>query len=131
MKEPREGDQHTADYFAFYQDELKADGTKADPIRVRHANNDLWDAKTDGLIGNGSKVEVKFVVKDYGPGKHKGVYIRAIRVSNKDFVKYVPQDFAPASPDDDFFAEGAPEPEIARLPEGMEPLDDLNDEFPE
>ena len=38
------------------------------------------------LIGNGSVVDVQFSVRDYGPGKKRGVYPRVIRVL--DHVPY-------------------------------------------
>jgi hypothetical protein len=113
---------------AFYQDSKKADGTDADPIRVVKSNGDAWDSRADGYIGNESVVDIKFVVKKYGPGKHDGVYIRAIRVMK--LVPYVPQEFAPVSEDDEFFA--APDEEFARLPDELEPVveDDLDDDVP-
>jgi hypothetical protein len=130
LKDPQEGDQHKAPFLRFTQNDTKADGTPADPIRVVDASDppQAW-GKSNGLIGNESVVDAKFVVKDYGPGKQKGVYIRAIRVL--DLVPYVVQEFAPLSSDDEFFAGG--DDEIARLPEGLEPEvdDDLNDDVPE
>jgi hypothetical protein len=103
--------------------ELKKDGTKADPIRIVAANGTPWDGS---LIGNGTVVDVKFIVKEY-PGKKSGVYIRAVRVL--ELVKYEAQDFAPLDEDDKFFAE-QPEEDgtFARLPDAMEP--DLNDDVP-
>lgn len=128
MKDPREGDQHQATYMSFHQDSVKADGSAADPIRVVKADGQPW-AREDGLIGNRSVGDIKFVVKKYGPGKQDGVYIRAVRVL--DLVPYVPQEFAPLSEDDQFFS--APEEEFARLPEGMEPTtieEELDDDLP-
>jgi hypothetical protein len=115
---------------------MKADGTKAEPIRIVEAVGDKnvpWDNR---LIGNGSDIEAKFVVKDYGVGRKKGVYLRAIRVLN--LVPYVHQDFAPLSEDDEFFAMGAEATtpsaggEPFPLPKGMEPVtdEDLNDDVP-
>lgn len=104
---------------------MKADGNKADPIRIVDANGEPWDGR---LIGNGSIVDVKFVVKDYGVGKKKGVYIRALRVL--ELVPYVSQDFAPLDSDDDFFGKV---PEDLKLPADLEPQvrEELNDDFPE
>lgn len=128
LREPKEGDFRTETFISFRHRELKKDGNKADPIRIVNANNEPWG---NDLIGNGSTVDVKFVVKDYGKGKKPGVYIRAIRVL--ELVPYVPQDFAPLSTDDEFFAEGgvendAPASKFASLPEGMEP--ELDDDIP-
>jgi hypothetical protein len=114
---------------SFRHRELKKDGSPAEPLRIVDAENNAWNG---ALIGNGSKVDVKFVVKDYGVGKKKGVYIRAIRVL--DLVPYISQDFAPLSTDDEFFAEtDAKAIDFVKLPDGMEPIvdDDLNDDVPE
>lgn len=127
LRDPKEGDFRKESFLSFRSKEMKADGTKADPIRVVDANNQPWGSD---LIGNGSVVDAKFVVKDYGKGKKKGVYIRAVRVL--ELVPYIPQDFAPLTSDDEFFAEEATpttKDEIARLPEGMEPVVDNNDEL--
>jgi len=111
---------------------LKADGEPADPIRIVNANNERWG---NDLIGNGSMVDAKFVVKDYGKGRKKGMYIRAIRVL--ELVPYVPQDFAPLTSDDEFFAEEATpttpaentvEAELQRMDAENEADDDLNDD---
>lgn len=129
LREPKETDERKETFLSFRHKELKNDGSKADPIRIVDATNAPWDGR---LIGNGSVIEAKFVVKDYGKGKPKGTYLRAIRVL--ELVPYVPQDFAPLDSDDEFFAaptEQPPEPEIARLPEGLEPeVDDLDDDVP-
>lgn len=130
LRDPADNDTvHKGKYIAFYQDAKKADGTDADPIRVVNSDGNEW-RKEDGLIGNGSIVDVKFVVKDYGPGKQKGVYIRAIRVMK--LVKFTPQDFAPVGEDDEFF-EAGDDSEFARLPDGMEPNvenEELDDDIP-
>jgi hypothetical protein len=105
LREPKEGDKREETFFSFKQRELRKDGTKNDPIRIVDANGDDWNG---ALIGNGSTVDVKFVVKDYGKGKKKGVYIRAVRVL--DLVPYEIKEFAPLSSDDEFFG-GEAEPE--------------------
>lgn len=123
------GDDRTDCFISFRHRELKKDGSKADPIKVVDAAGRPWNG---ALIGNGSTVDVKFIVKRY-LGKKDGVYIRAVRVLN--LVPYVAKEFAPLSDDDEFFAEGMPEEtgEFARLPDGLEPTveDDLNDDVPE
>jgi hypothetical protein len=144
LRDPKEGDERENRFLSFRHNEFKADGTKADPIRIveaRGAENVPWDGR---LIGNGSDVEVKFVVKDYGVGRKKGVYIRAVRVLN--LVPYVAQDFAPLSSDDEFFSANAEATtpsagsEPFPLPEGLEPVsgepvepvveDELDDDVP-
>lgn len=129
LREPKEGDSREESYISFRHRELMADGSPAEPIRVVDAAGDAWDDSR--LIGNGSVVDVKFKVKDYGKGKKKGVYIRAVRVL--ELVPYASQEFAPLSSDDEYFAAGADEGEVARLPDGLEPelADDLDDDVPE
>jgi hypothetical protein len=101
LREPKEGDSREESFFSFRHREFRADGAPADPIRVVNANAEPWGKD---LIGNGSEVNVKFVVKDYGKGKKKGVYIRAIQVIN--LVPYVIADFAPVQSDEEYFADG-------------------------
>jgi hypothetical protein len=127
LREPKEGDTRTERFLSFRHNELKKDGTRAEPLRVVDANNNAWDNR---LIGNGSKVDVKFVVKDYGVGKKKGVYIRALRVL--ELVPYVSQDFAPLDTDDEFFAEDpvAEETTTATMPTVQDALDALDDDVP-
>lgn len=132
LKDPREGDKHTSRYLAFHQDATKANGDPADPIRVVKANGDVWE-KEDGLLGNETIGDIKFVVKKYGPGKHDGVYIRAIRVLK--LVPYVASEFKPLSEDDEFFAEADDGDDFeGRLPDEMEPTlnddEELNDDVP-
>jgi hypothetical protein len=131
LRDPKEGDAREERFLSFRHREFKADGNKADPIRVveaKGAENVPWDGR---LIGNGSVVEAKFVVKDYGVGRKKGVYLRAIRVL--DLVPYVAEDFAPLSSDDEFFSTNeatAPSAgdDFIPLPQGMEP--ELDDDVP-
>ena len=123
LRQPKEGDSRTEPFLSFRHKEMKADGTKAEPIRIVDANNDAWDGR---LIGNGSQVDVKFVVKDYGVGKKKGVYIRAIRVL--DLVPYVSQDFAPLTSDDEFFS--AADEDKATEFTVQDALDELDDDVP-
>ena len=125
LREPKEGDERTEGFMSFRHKELKKDGSPADPLRVVNANNDKWG---NDLIGNGTVVDAKFVCKDYGVGKKKGVYLRAIRVL--EHVPYVAQDFAPLETDDEFFAadDSTPEADLTPLPVGMEP--ELDDDVP-
>ena len=122
IKDPKEGGAHTGKFIQFRQKELKADGTKSDPIRVVHADNAPWE-KADGLIGNNTEVNLKFSFKDYGKGRKPGAYLRALQVCN--LVPFVPVDFAPIESDEEFFANA----EEGKLPEGMEPI--LDDDIPD
>lgn len=127
LREPKENDTRKESFISFRQKEFRADGAPSDPIRVVNAKGEPWG--TD-LIGNGSEVDVKFAVKDYGKGKKKGVYIRAIRVLKH--VPYVIQEFAPLTEDDEFFAsenEAAPveakaATKFATVEDALEELDD-------
>lgn len=92
-------------FLSFRQRELRPDpatgGTKPnDPIKVVQI-----DGKTpwpqDKLIGNGSTVDVRFEVRDYGPGKKKGVYIRSVRVL--DLVPFEREEFKPLDETDEFY----------------------------
>jgi hypothetical protein len=112
-------DDERGDFIQFRQREKRSSGEKNFPITVVDARNRLWDPKIDDTgkvtnpIGNGSTVEVKFKVVDYGKDKAKtaryGVYVQAIRVL--DLAPYVRQEFAP-------------------LPEENEYVQKLDEEFP-
>jgi hypothetical protein len=65
-------------FMSFKQAEYKADGTPNERIRVTDILGKDWPQ--DKLIGNGSVVDLRFAVIDYGPGKKPGAYIRGIRV---------------------------------------------------
>lgn len=90
-----------APFMTFKQAELRRDGTPNQAITVVDPLGKPWNQNT--LIGNGSDVDVKFVVMDHGPGKKHGVYIRGVRVLN--LVPYERQEFEPISEDDEFYKE--------------------------
>lgn len=75
-------------YIILRKPEFTKDGVKNDPIRIYNENDEAWD---DRLIGNGSRVDVKLRIVDYGKGKKKGIYTTAIRVT--DLVPYVSNEF--------------------------------------
>lgn len=131
LRDPKDTDKREESFLSFRHREFKADGEKADPLRVVNANAEPWDKDRDGLIGNGSEVNAKFVVRDYGKGKKMGMYLRAIQVTK--LVSYVVQDFAPVESDAEYFADTEEvTPAKVVLPEGLEPVvDDLNDDVPE
>ena len=103
-------------YLTFKQRELKKDGSTNKPIQVVDVRNKPWDQDT--LIGNGSDVDVKFVVVNYGPGMKDGVYIRGVRVLN--LVPYNKPAFDELSEDDEFYSGEAPDSFTA---------DDLDDDI--
>lgn len=118
------------DFLPFKQKQQRADGRLNDPITVVDARNRLWDpkivnGKPTNLIGNGSLVEVKFRVVDYGKGKPTGVYPTAIRVL--DLNKYTRQEFAPLPEDNEFVQKAAAdEDSVVFEPENVALDDPLN-----
>lgn len=86
-------------FMTFRQREFRPNGDANAPIRVVDAAGNDWPE--DKLIGNGSVVDVKFTVVDYGKGKKKGVYISSVRVL--DLVPYSKTEFAPLDEDDEFY----------------------------
>jgi hypothetical protein len=111
------------DYLLLKKPELKRDGEKHEPFRIYDENNQPWDE--DKLIGNGSKVDVKLSIVDWGPGKKKSIYAKAIRVT--EHVPYEADEFAgmgkaPAKKD-----KPTPKPKTKA---NTEDLGDLDDEIP-
>lgn len=108
--------------------ETRPDGTKNQPPKVEDAYGRPWNPETE--LGNQTVADIIVRYVDYGTTK--GLYFKKMRV-----LKLVPferegADFEPLSEDDEFFA--STDEEVARLPEGMEPTynyeDDLNDDIP-
>jgi hypothetical protein len=103
LKTPKADDTRKETFIHFRQREFRTDKNgekvKNDPIKIVDVTGQPWG---DKLLGNGTVADVKYTVVDYGPGKHKGVYMAAIRVL--DHVEYESQDFAPLSEDDEYFA---------------------------
>lgn len=110
-----------APFLTFKQAEFRKDGvTPNQPIKVVDIAGKEWSQ--DKLIGNGSKVDVKFVVMDFGPGKKKGVYIRSIRVL--DHVPYEKDEFPEIDENDEFFDNLPKEEQILEEAAFVEELDD-------
>jgi hypothetical protein len=109
-------------YLSFKQPEYRkgGDGTpvRNQPIKVVDIKGETWP--DDKLIGNGSDVDVKFRVVDYGKGKKPGVYISSVRVLK--LVSYTKKEDFPEITEDDPFYVGVDNTENA--------LDGLNDEIP-
>ena len=103
--------------------ELDSEGNKNDPIRVYDADNQVWD--TEKLIGNGSKVDVKLTIADWGRTKKKSIWTAAIRVT--DYVPYTSNEFA---------GMGTPPPPVKSKAKTsakksvVADLDDLDDDIP-
>lgn len=90
-------------FMSFKQKEFKTNGEENKPIEVVDILGKPWPQ--DKLIGNGSVIDIKFAVVDYGPGKKHGVYPRKIRVL--ELVPYEGGGFEPISEDDEYFAKAA------------------------
>ena len=88
-------------FLTFRQRELRPNGEPNRPITVVDAAGNKWPE--DELIGNGSTVDVKFTVVDYGKGKPKGMYISDVRVL--DLVPYNKTAFEPLDKNDEFYEE--------------------------
>lgn len=87
-------------FLTFKQKEFRADGTTANkPIEVVDIFGKPWDQ--DKKIGNGSVVDIRFRVVDYGPGKKKGMYPAKIRVL--DLVPYEGEGFTKLNEEDEYF----------------------------
>lgn len=101
-------------YLTLRKSELSRDGSPNIPIRLYNKDNEEWPADT--LIGNGSKADVKLDIRDYGPGKKKGVYPAALRIT--ELVPYVSSEFGGMDQGSD-----TPAPKPKKAP-SLEPLDD-------
>ncbi len=115
------------DFITMKQRATKMNGEANRPINVVHPDGKTqWDPSNK--LGNGTVVDVKFNIKDYGPGKRMGVYPQAIRVL--EHVEYAAQDFAPLTEDDKFFAASQETPsEFEQAINNYDkPADDLNDD---
>lgn len=85
----------------------------------------------DVKIGNGSLVDIKAQVVDYGAGKELGVYLQKVRVL--DLISYEADDFPELTGEDAQFKEAAQaeRPALREAPETVgDIMDDLDDEIP-
>lgn len=120
-------------YLSFKQTELRRDGEPNKPVPVTDIIDNPWPE--DKKIGNGSTVDLKFAVVDYGKGKFKGVYLRSMRV-----LDHVPfegrKDFTPVAETDEFFlkaqeAEAAAKAKPQTILSELTPFDDSVPSFDE
>ncbi len=128
LKEPR-GDNpgNRGAYLVLKKPEFNAEGKKNDPFRIYNGDDTPWDETK--LIGNGSKVDVKLDIRDWGRGKKKSIYTTAIRVT--DLVPYESNEFAGMNKDD---VKKAPSkraaPASKAKPQSAELDADLDDDIP-
>lgn len=76
-------------YLTLKKKEFDYEGRPNKPIRIYDSEDADWDQNK--LIGNGTEVDLKLDIRDYGPGKKKGVYPQAIRIQS--LVEYQSSEF--------------------------------------
>jgi hypothetical protein len=106
--------------------EFDKDGNKNDPIRVYNSDDTAWDEEV--LLGNGTAVDAKLKVVDWGKGKKKSIFTTALRVT--EHVPYVSNEFsgmgdAPSKPTKTRAGKAG-----ATAKSAAEYLDDLDDDIP-
>lgn len=107
-------------YIVLRQREFTAAGEKNNPIRVYNKENEAWPEGK--LIGNASVGDVKVSIRDFGPGKKKGIYPAAVRV--REAVEYTSSEFGRL---DGVADKGAPKPKPNTKAKFG---DDLDDDLP-
>lgn len=117
LKEPKEP--ISGPFLRLRKPELDGNGDKNDPISISDSDKQPWG--TD-KIGNGSRALVKLTIADWGRGKKKSIWVKAIRVI--DHVPYEVDEFAGA---DESSKTRSSKPKAKPLSELDE---DLNDEVP-
>jgi hypothetical protein len=91
-------------YITFKRKELKKDGTPNQPIRVVDHHGEAWDKRK---IGNGSTVNVNFVINEYKPGQNNA---NILSMQVWDYVSYEGGEF-PVREDTDDVQSLADDPE--------------------
>ena len=119
-KAARESAEGRTDYILLKKPELDRDGNKNPPFNIYDDDNQPWGE--DRLIGNGSEVDVKLSIVDWGPGKKKSIYCKAIRVTN-----HVPYESNPFGGMDN--ANGAPAKAKATAKAAPKPKTKVADDF--
>ncbi len=122
-------------FLQFKKPELNREGKPNQPIRIYDEDQNAWDpmlnekGQPTNLIGNDSGVDVKLDVRDYGPGKKKGVYPAAIRVT--DHIPYENAGEFGAMDGNDAPAAAKPKKAVKKDTVAQDfGADDLNDEVP-
>jgi hypothetical protein len=90
-------DKGNGKYITFKRKELKADGSLNQPIRVVDHHGEPWDVKKK--IGNGSTVNINFVINEYKP-KQFAVNILSMQVW--DYVPYEGGEFPTREDNEDW-----------------------------
>jgi hypothetical protein len=97
-------DKGNGPYISFKRKELKKDGTPNQPIRVVDHHGEAWDKRK---IGNGSTVNVNFVINEYKPGQNNA---NILSMQVWDYVSYEGGEF-PVREDNDDVQSLADDPE--------------------
>lgn len=105
--------------------EFTKDGDKNEPIRIYDEDNNPWPE--DKLIGNGTKVDYKLSIVNYGKGKKSGIYTQALRVT--ELVPYEGNDFAAFDSDRPTKPAASKKAKPSGKAAAVE-LDDLDDDIP-
>lgn len=108
--------------------ELDSEGNKNLPIRIYDADDQPWD---DRFIGNGSAVDMKLRIIDWGKGKKKSIWVTAIRVT--DLVPYESSEFGGMDGDSEEKAKSKgseAKAKGAKKAAPKEDFDDLDDDIP-
>lgn len=113
-------------YLSLKRPELDRDGNENKHIRIYDAEDNDWDHDT--LIGNGSVVDLKIDIRDYGVGKKKGIYPVAIRV--QDLVSYEKSEFGKMDGDAPKAQKKVKATESVGSDFGVEDEDNLDDPLP-
>jgi len=102
--------------------EFTRDGEKNDPIRIYDENNEPWPENK--LIGNGTVVDFKLSIVDYGKGKKSGIYTQALRI--KELVPYESNEFGAMDGESSPQPKGKPgKPTSKGKPDEFDDLDDI------
>lgn len=107
------------EYLYLRKPELTRDGEKNEPIRIYDADNNPWPE--DKLLGNGTSVDFKLQIVDYGKGKKNGIYTTALRIT--DLVPYNGNEFG-AMDGPETTAKAKPTKSKAQAEPALDELDD-------
>jgi hypothetical protein len=121
----RESAKGRGDYLLIKKAEFNKDGEKNPPFKIVDSDNQPWGE--DRLIGNGSTVDLKLNIIDWGAGKKKSIWCSAIRV--QDLVVYETDEFAGMD------GPSAPKPAATKVSKpktkaAAEEFADLDDDIP-
>lgn len=121
LKEDKKGNIE-GEFLHLKKPELDSEGKPNDPIRFYDADNKQWDRAV--AIGNGSSVDMKLTIVDWGKGKKKSIWVAAVRVT--DHIPYEADEFSG-------MGKPAKETKAAKKPatkKKAEALEDLDDDIP-